>query len=86
MHDRGTGQQLMHSMQMYGFALNDAALFLNINPDDASALDYYRKTAALLDAANKEYAQKYGPTTRGDYDGGPRWKWADGPWPWELEA
>lgn len=76
---------LLKRIQICDFALNDAALFLDVNPDDQAALAYYKKYQALREKAVTEYVAKYGPLARNDYDGGPRWKWTDNPWPWHLE-
>ena len=33
----------------------------------------------------REYAQKYGMLTHGDYSGQTNWQWTKGPWPWEYK-
>lgn len=76
---------LMKRLQVCDFALNDAALFLDTHPDDQMALAYYKKYLAMRDQALADFVSKYGPVTKSDYDGGPRWNWVDNPWPWQLE-
>ncbi|MCL2034903.1 MAG: spore coat protein CotJB [Oscillospiraceae bacterium] len=76
---------LLKRVQVCDFALNDAALFLDTHPEDKDALDFYKKHLRLREEAAKEYTSKYGPITKADYDGGPRWTWIDGPWPWQNE-
>lgn len=78
-------EMLLKRLQICDFALNDAALFLDNNPEDATALQYYQKYQALKEKALSEYVGKYGPVSHSDYDGGPRWKWVDNPWPWQME-
>lgn len=76
---------LMKRIQVCDFALNDAALFLDSHPEDPMALAYYKKHQAMRREAVETYTSKFGPVSRDDYDGGPRWKWVDNPWPWQLE-
>ncbi len=67
------------------FALNDAALFLDTHPDNQTALAFYRKHLKMKADAVAAYIGQYGPLNHSQYDGGPRWTWADGPWPWQNE-
>lgn len=78
-------EMLLRQIQICDFAMNDAALFLNVNPNDEMALAYYKKHNDMRKDYAAQYTQKFGPIRRGDYDGGERWKWVDGPWPWQNE-
>ena len=78
-------ENLLKRVQICGFALNDAALYLNTHPEDAQALAYYRRFLALHEAAAREYVERFGPIRRSDRVDGARWAWADGPWPWQTE-
>ncbi len=77
---------LLRRIQICDLALFEAHLFLNTHPNDQEALAYYSKHLELREKAMKEYVKKYGPLTAGQYDGGPTWKWIQGPWPWERES
>ena len=76
---------LLKRVQVLDFALNDAALFLDTHPDDADALAYYKEHLELRAVAAQDFELQFGPLAKGSYDGGPRWKWVDGPWPWQME-
>lgn len=76
-------EYLLKRVQVCDFALNDCALYLDNNPEDAMALEYYRKYSEMRRQAAADYISRFGPLSHGDYDGGPRWKWVDGPWPWQ---
>ncbi|GHU81754.1 spore coat protein CotJB [Clostridia bacterium] len=76
---------LLRRIQICDFALNDAALFLDVHPEDKMALGYYKKYSDLKKEAAGEYTGKFGPLKQSDYDGGARWKWVDTPWPWQNE-
>jgi spore coat protein JB len=78
-------EMLLRRVQVCDFAMNDAALFLDNNPNDAMALEYYRKHQKMRDKAVADYTAKFGPLTRGDAMTGNRWAWTDNPWPWQLE-
>ena len=76
---------LLRRVQICDFVLNDTALFLDTHPEDAMALAHYRKYSEMRDQAAAAYVSRFGPLSRSDYDGGPRWKWVDNPWPWQNE-
>ena len=74
-------EALMRKLQALAFAKTEAELYLDCYPDNAAALDYYKKLIAELEAVTLEYEDKYGPIRAG---GGPLngWDWIKGPWPW----
>jgi len=76
-------EKLLKRLQVCDFVLNETALFLNTHPDDKAALEYYKKYMEMERESRAEYVKKYGPVSRTEYDGGPRWNWIDNPWPWE---
>ena len=78
-------QLLLKRVQICDFALNDAALFLDTHPEDTDALAYYKQQLELRVAVVADFEEKFGPITKGAYDGGPRWRWVDDPWPWQVE-
>lgn len=74
---------LLKRVQVCDFALNDAALYLDTHPEDSLALEFYKKHLEMRRQAAEAYTREYGPLAHGDYDGGKRWNWVDGPWPWQ---
>lgn len=74
---------LLKRIQICDFVLNETALFLNSHPEEAKALEHYKKYLEIREQAKKDYVERYGPLSRSDYDGGPRWTWVDNPWPWQ---
>lgn len=79
-------EMLLKRVQVCDFVLFDTALYLDANPEDQVALEYYSRYQAIREQAAKEYVSRFGPLNHGDYDGSGRWKWVDGPWPWQKEA
>lgn len=79
-------QKLLKKVQMYSFAVTDAALFLDTHPDCPQALAFYNKYKRLYESAKAEFEQAFGPLTINSDKNNERWAWVDGPFPWELSA
>lgn len=79
-------QQLLCAVQIAGFAVDDAKLYLDTHCDDPEALENMIKYQAMLEKATKEYETVYGPLNANTPDNLGKWRWSCGPWPWELEA
>ena len=79
-------EKMLRRVQMYGFAMNDAALFLDSHPNSREGLDYYRKQKALYDKSASEFAAKYGPLEKSSIPSdADNWDWVSDPWPWEYD-
>lgn len=76
---------LANRLKVCSFVLLETALFLDTHPTDQDALAYYKRYNELYTQAKNDYVSKYGPITHSDFDGGDRWTWVDGPWPWQQE-
>ena len=70
-------------VQTYGFALDEAVLFLDTHPNDKAGLEYYHKTLALYNMAVKEYVSNYGPLENTHVHSNKNWSWATDCLPWE---
>ncbi len=78
-------QKALRRLQMEDFAMRDAQLFLDSNPNDAQALSYFATHKAEKEEALRAYEAQYGPI-RYENNTGDYWQWTEGPWPWESEA
>ncbi len=76
---------LLRDVQMAEFALTEVGLFLDTHPTDENALAYHRRYRELHDRAVEAYTAARGPLTVLQ-PAGERWKWVDGPFPWERAA
>lgn len=76
-------EKLLKRVQMYCFAKEDAALFLDTHPDCAKAIEYYNKYSKLYAESKAEYEKEYGPITRPEEETASSWQWVNDPWPWE---
>lgn len=79
-------QKLLKRVQMYSFAVTDAALFLDTHPDCSEALAYYVKHKKLYEEAKEQFEKTYGPLSINSEQNNNRWAWVDEPFPWELAA
>lgn len=78
--------ELFQKIQILGFSMHDAALYLDTHPTDQEALCYYHKCREMLNEAVQEYTISYGPLTMGAVESKNKWTWIEKPWPWEMEA
>lgn len=76
---------LLRNVQTAEFALVEAGLFLDTHPDDRNALEYYQTFQKKHEKAVQDYVAAYGPLMAMQHEGS-RWKWVDGPAPWERAA
>ena len=81
-----TQARLMKQIQIYGFAVNEAVLYLDTHPSDRAALAYYGKYRNLLREAEDAYISRFGPLTIRNAETDQGWRWSTDPWPWEWEA
>ncbi|MEG1774137.1 MAG: spore coat protein CotJB [Oscillospiraceae bacterium] len=80
------GSEPMLRVSRAGFALSDAALYLDTHPQDAAALAYYQKMRAIHDAAVADYTAQIGPLSANDVLTDNEWAWIKNPWPWQTEG
>ena len=67
------------------FVYHEMHLYLDTHPEDENALAYFRRYREVYDRAAAAYTAAVGPLTALQNEGD-RWKWADGPCPWERAA
>ena len=81
---QGEQAELLTYIDSLSFACIDLNLYLDVNPNDRSAIDlfnqYKREKKDLID----EYQNKFGPLLlNSDGLNTYPWAWNDRPWPWE---
>jgi spore coat protein JB len=82
----GTNTALLEKIQKLSFVKCELELYLDTHPTCRAALDYYKKTVEMLDAAMLEYHNTVGPIVATGTMNGERWTWVDEPWPWFREG
>ena len=76
---------LLKELQQLDFALQEIALFLDVHPDNKTAMDCYRSLSKLRDIKARQVIREVGPLTLRD-NHGHCWEWICDPWPWEREG
>ena len=71
---------------MYSFCLMEITLYLDTHPFCKDGLAFYKKYRDLMNSAIEMYTEKYGPLSPHNVPADSHWTWAEGPWPWEMEA
>lgn len=79
-------KKLFKQIQIYSFAVYEAALYLDGHPKDRRALEYYHKKNEILSELCAKYEKLYGPLTIQGNECEDEWKWTSSPWPWEYES
>lgn len=79
-------KQLYAKLQRLDFAITELALYLDSYPDNAAALDYYRKLIAERETVATAYTQACGPMTIYDNNNPTLWEWGQSPWPWQNDT
>ena len=69
------------------FAIHELVLFLDTHPASRKAMELMQEYRARRKELVAEYEKKYGNfiLTTDDVPVGERWKWLDGPWPWDND-
>lgn len=83
--DMNDKKRLMRQIQVFSFAVYEAALYLDGHPNDKKAMEYYNKYSDKLAELTEKYEHSFGPLTiKGNK--GHAWKWTESAWPWEYSC
>ncbi|MCL2407693.1 MAG: spore coat protein CotJB [Defluviitaleaceae bacterium] len=77
---------LLARLTTLDFVALDLALFLNINPGCAEALEKYNDTISEANEVRRLYEMFYGPLCSFRSEAGSAWQWSDNPWPWQESS
>lgn len=75
-------QKMLLRLQELDFILNDLNLYLDINPNDMSMYETFKKTALEYDMLKKKYYDKY-QVLELCSDTKNKYTWYKNPWPWD---
>ena len=76
-------KELLDKIGAIGFAMHEAALFLDTHPDCPAALDYFMQMKEELGKLTNEYEKSYGALTQAGVIGD-TWNWVEPEWPWHA--
>ena len=79
--------KLRRKLYELDFAIYELILFLDSHPESQRALELMREYREKRAAVMSEYREKFGDLiiTANDAPADCRWKWIDGPWPWDND-
>lgn len=85
MNGRTSRQELLHTIYVASFAVDDVKLFLDTHPEHPEALAFFREYSAIRNRSLEEYARLYGALTidTASASCNENWNWATDPWPWQ---
>lgn len=76
--------ELLTSIDALCFACIDLNLYLDLYPEDKSAIELFNKYRVQKEKYEKEYDRKYGPLfISSDALNTFPWAWDNSPWPWQ---
>lgn len=76
--------EMLTTIDSLNFATTDLNLYLDVNPDDRSAIDLFNQYRKQKEELMKKYQEKYGPIElSSDALNNYPWMWDNRPWPWE---
>lgn len=78
-------EQMLQKIRGLDFAIQEFALFLDMNPCNQAAMCKYNRLASLRKTAVDAYECQFGPLTIYGNTDANNWDWVKGPWPWEME-
>ena len=73
-------------VQTYGFALDEAVLFLDTHSKSREALEYYHKALTEYNNAVSNYVANFGPLDITQIKSHDKWTWTEGCMPWEVDC
>ena len=79
-------EKLMAEIRALSFALVETNLYLDVYPEEAEALAYFRRVRDELAKKTAAYEKAYGPLTAMGATAEGKWDWVTTPWPWEGEV
>lgn len=75
-------QKMLLRIQELDFIVNELTLYLDVNPNDSSMFELFKKYNMELDSLKKRYYDKY-QVLELSYDNKNKYTWIDNPWPWD---
>jgi len=74
-------EEMMMNLKAYKFSVIELALYLDTHPDDEKALCLHREYCKKVKELEEKYQKMFGPLSI--YYPCKKWRWLEGPWPWE---
>ncbi len=78
-------EDMLLQIMEYSFAMIEIQLYLDINPNDKSALKLFNTYLNKKKDLTNMFEEKYGPLTIDSEVQRNNWLWDNSPWPWEVQ-
>lgn len=75
-------ERLLFKLMAYSFAINELNLYLDLNPEDQTTYELFKRYVKDKECIEKEFVMRYGPMTLEDIESS-QYEWLNNPWPWD---
>jgi len=75
--------RMLNDIGIVDFTLVELMLYLDTHQDDPDAIEYYNYYAKIKTKMMQEYSTTFEPLTKEYAAVNNKWKWNNGPLPWE---
>ena len=82
----GSCRDHLKQIRALDFAIQETVLYLDADPENKQALEYYHQLLAQRKDVMEHYQKHCGPLSMYGNESRDSWDWVCGPWPWEPEA
>lgn len=76
--------RLLRKVMDADFVVHETVLYLDGNPTDQRAFEFYKKAVAEQKELYNQYSNEFGPLVAEDVRQD-TWTWVTEPWPWQNE-
>ncbi len=76
-------EQMFYDIGIVDFVVVELTEFLDVHPDCAEALEYFKHYSKIRNQMVEEFSQKYFPISVNHADCSKEWTWGAAPLPWE---
>ena len=77
--------EMLQALQANEFTAHELALYLDTHPNDQRALADFHIFNGEAQQQRRTYSAYYGPLMMEDSTDNTCWRWAEEPWPWEID-
>ncbi len=85
-NEKEKGSDGLAELQALSFALTELGLYLDTHKDDLEAGELFKAYSELYQKGVSSYQKAHGPLYQVFAAPDGRYKWTEGPWPWEYSA
>ena len=76
-------ERMLHDIGIADFVLTDLMLYLDTNPTDWNAMEYFNHYTRIKTQMEREFSREYYPLRKDLAESNKEWRWGNTPLPWE---